>query len=441
MYRRYFSVRFVLSVLLCLLTHHSIAQTAPQLLFSIHGSNTLGAELTAQLLQGWLHERGARSVQRVAESRANEYRIRGFDRSTQTWQEVLVTAHGSSTGFKHLAQQSGEIAASSRPIQKSEALALKSIADMTSASVEQVVAIDGLAIIVHPDNPVETLSVEQLQAIFSGEITDWQQLGAKAGLIHLYARDEESGTWDSFKSMVLDKQSLAQAQRFDSNSALAEAVLSDRHGIGFVSMAAVGKNKLLAIYEGKAQALKPNHLSVATEDYVLSRRLFMYAPTNKPEVQDFIRYMQSDAGQQVVAQTGYISQKIEAVLPEAYQSLPVSYQKITANAQRLTVNFRFLDDKVELDNKGVKDIQRLVDYMQNFPTQQLLLVGFVDPKSTDVKSQRLSTLRTRLVNSKLMRLGVHNAEVIGLGDDLLVAATDEFGGRLRNRRVEVWVRP
>ena len=71
MYRRYFSVRFVFSVLLCLLTHHSIAQTAPQLLFSIHGSNTLGAELTAQLLQGWLHERGARSVQRVAETRAN----------------------------------------------------------------------------------------------------------------------------------------------------------------------------------------------------------------------------------------------------------------------------------------------------------------------------------------------------------------------------------
>ena len=221
----------------------------------------------------------------------------------------------------------------------------------------------------------------------------------------------------------------------------ADAVLADRYGIGFVSMAAVGNKKLLAVYEGTAQALKPNHLTVATEDYVLSRRLFMYAAADKPEVHNFMSYMQSDAGQQIVAETGYISQKIEAVVPADYQSLPRGYQRLTEGAQRLTVNFRFLDDKVELDNKGVKDIQRLVDYLQDSPTQKLLLIGFVDPKSTDAKSQRLSTLRTRLVNSKLMRLGIHNAEVVGLGDDLLVAATDEFNGRLKNRRVEVWVRP
>ena len=441
MYRRFVFSRIFCFTLLCTISIFSHAATPPQLLFSIHGSNTLGAELTAKLLQGWLAERGATQVQRVAERKENEYRVRGFDSTTQQWQEVLVTAHGSGTGYEHLQQGSGEIAASSRPIKTNEINALAKLDNMKSAAVEHVVAIDGLAMIVHPTNPVDKLSVEQLQAIFSGEITRWEQLNAGVGIISLYARDEHSGTWDSFQSMVLGKKSLAAAQRFEANKALADAVLADKNAIGFVSMAAVGEAKLLAVYEGQAQALQPNHLTVATEDYVLSRRLFMYTPQAIAEVEDFTRFVQSDVGQKLVAEVGYISQKIEAVMPAFYHQLPQDFQRVTANAERLTVNFRFTEGKVNLDNKGLKDIYRLAQFMRQYPQHELLLVGFADPKSTDQKSKLLSRLRTKLVNSQLIRMGVYHAQVVGLGDDLLVAATDEQAGRHKNRRVEVWIRP
>jgi phosphate transport system substrate-binding protein len=426
----------VLFFLLC--SSYSFATSNP--LFSIHGSNTLGAELNAKLLMGWFNERHASQVQRI-NTLENEYRIRAYDGLKQQWQEVRVSAHGSSTGFTHLIEKTGDIAASSRPIKSAEKKELSVQAPISTAEFEQVVAIDGLAIIVHPSNPLKKISLAQLKAIFSGEITHWEDIQAGVGAIHLYARDEHSGTWDSFNSMILNNRPLAAAQRFESNSALALAVSQDAGAIGFVGMGAIGENKTLALYEGQAQALPPNPLTVATEDYLLSRRLFMYSVSTKPAVKEFLHFVQSPAGQKIVAESGYISQQITAVTPRIDPLLPNPFKNLTQNAQRLTLNFRFIEGKVELDNKGNRDLQRLVAYLQQHPQMHLLLLGFADPKSSDENSKLLSKLRTRLVYSKLMRLGVHHAEVVGLGDEVLIAAAEELAGKIKNRRVEVWVRP
>jgi phosphate transport system substrate-binding protein len=400
----------------------------------------LGAELNAKLLMGWFNERHASQVQRI-NTLENEYRIRAYDGLKQQWQEVRVSAHGSSTGFTHLIEKTGDIAASSRPIKSAEKKELSVQAPISTAEFEQVVAIDGLAIIVHPSNPLKKISLAQLKAIFSGEITHWEDIQAGVGAIHLYARDEHSGTWDSFNSMILNNRPLAAAQRFESNSALALAVSQDAGAIGFVGMGAIGENKTLALYEGQAQALPPNPLTVATEDYLLSRRLFMYSVSTKPAVKEFLHFVQSPAGQKIVAESGYISQQITAVTPRIDPLLPNPFKNLTQNAQRLTLNFRFIEGKVELDNKGNRDLQRLVAYLQQHPQMHLLLLGFADPKSSDENSKLLSKLRTRLVYSKLMRLGVHHAEVVGLGDEVLIAAAEELAGKIKNRRVEVWVRP
>ncbi|MEN9464257.1 MAG: hypothetical protein RL217_438 [Pseudomonadota bacterium] len=389
---------------------------------------------------GWFNERHASQVQRI-NTLENEYRIRAYDGLKQQWQEVRVSAHGSSTGFTHLIEKTGDIAASSRPIKSAEKKELSVQAPISTAEFEQVVAIDGLAIIVHPSNPLKKISLAQLKAIFSGEITHWEDIQAGVGAIHLYARDEHSGTWDSFNSMILNNRPLAAAQRFESNSALALAVSQDAGAIGFVGMGAIGENKTLALYEGQAQALPPNPLTVATEDYLLSRRLFMYSVSTKPAVKEFLHFVQSPAGQKIVAESGYISQQITAVTPRIDPLLPNPFKNLTQNAQRLTLNFRFIEGKVELDNKGNRDLQRLVAYLQQHPQMHLLLLGFADPKSSDENSKLLSKLRTRLVYSKLMRLGVHHAEVVGLGDEVLIAAAEELAGKIKNRRVEVWVRP
>lgn len=168
----------------------------------IQGSNTIGAALGPALVEGLMHEQGLLKVHREAPDKANEQRIVG-----ETVQgrrvEVEVAAHGSSTGFKALKIASADLAASSRPIKDSERLDLEPLGDLKSPVAEQVIAIDGLAIILHPHNPLKQLNTEQLARIFSGETKTWEELGGTGGTIHLYARDDQSGTYDTFKELVL----------------------------------------------------------------------------------------------------------------------------------------------------------------------------------------------------------------------------------------------
>lgn len=116
---------------------------------------------------------------------------------------VELSAHGSSTGFAALLERHAELAAASRPVKDSEVRALAGFGDLRSPYAEQVIAIDGLAIILHPDNPLASLDTAQLAAVFAGEVRTWEELGGKGGAIRLYARDEQSGTYDTFKELVL----------------------------------------------------------------------------------------------------------------------------------------------------------------------------------------------------------------------------------------------
>ncbi|WP_221798267.1 substrate-binding domain-containing protein [Oceanobacter mangrovi] len=412
-------------------------------LFTIHGSNTIGAELGPNLVKRYLEANGAEDVQIRETKVENEKQITGYLKSTSTQLVVDIAAHGSGTGFSGLKDGTTDIAAASRPIKDKEAAMLAGVADMTAPQSEHIVGIDGLAIIVNQNNPVSELSVEEIAEIFSGGYTDWSQLGGQPGPIHVYARDENSGTWDSFKHMVLGKKPLTgAADRFESNAVLSDRVSADNNGIGFVGLSFVRESKLLSVSDGSAKALKPNKLTVATEDYALSRRLYMYTddqPAN-PYVSDFMGFVQRNEGQQVVAESGFISQELKAVIPEFYSELPEDFRKITNDSKRLTINFRFKEGSAKLDNKAMKDIDRLVGYLQTSGNNaDIVLIGFGDKKRTETRSKLLSKLRAMAVRRELVRAGIYPKISVGYGEDLPVASGNRDEGRMKNRRVEVWV--
>ena len=123
------------------------------------------------------------------------------------------------------------------------------------------------------------LNKEQIAQVFSGAITDWAKVHGSGGQINLYARDDKSGTYDTFKTLVLGPAPLAgSAKRFEDSRALSDAVAADAGGIGFVGLPYVHDAKAIAVSETGTRALLPNRLTIATEDYPLSRRLFLYTP-------------------------------------------------------------------------------------------------------------------------------------------------------------------
>lgn len=411
----------------------------------IQGSNTIGAKLGPALIKGLLVQEGFSDVRIEGNGQANEQQVLGRNARGQQVR-IDVAAHGSSTGFVALKEGRVALAASSRPIKSSEVQSLAALGDFSSPAAEQVIAIDGLAVILHPQNPLNALSSEQLAQVFAGEVKTREALGGRGGPIHLYARDDNSGTYDTFKELVLTShgKSLAPgSQRFESSEQLSDAVSQDPQGIGFIGLPYIRQAKALAIADGESQPMLPSTTLIATEDYPLSRRLFLYNAPQEPNpwAQALVKFAHSSAGQAIVEKTGFIAQTVEAVQVKPSPSMPAQYQQLANQARRLTVNFRFQAGSANLDNKALRDVERLLEYLrsQDKLSHKAVLVGFGDPKSDPQRAQLLSKLRAMAVRRELGKSQVLFEEVIGLGAELPVASNNADDGRIKNRRVEVWV--
>ncbi|WP_444916374.1 substrate-binding domain-containing protein [Microbulbifer sp. JMSA003] len=412
------------------------------LLFTLHGSNTVGAKLAPNLVSDYLESRGGSNLEIIPLGKENEVRVQGDLGGKKIY--VDIAAHGSSTGFKGLERSQANIAMASRPIKDTEHAALSRFGDMRGQSAEHVIAIDGLAIIVHPQNPISQLTLQQIAAIFSGKITDWSEVGGQKGRIKVLARDNQSGTWDTFKSLVLGKKHslIANAKRFESNDQLSDRVSANPNSIGFVGLASIRRAKAVSVSDQNTQPQAPEHLTIATEDYPLSRRLFLYTAAYglKPAAEEFLHFVQSEQGQEQVKATGFVAQTPIGVKPEANREGPSEYLKLTENAERLSINFRFSEGSASLDNKAKQDVQRLVRFMQKPENshKRLLLIGFGDEKVSEGRSIVLSKLRAVTVRSALRDHQINTAPVQGFGAYLPVASNSS-SSKIKNRRVEIWV--
>ncbi len=184
-------------------TTASSSTTSTKVILRLHGSNTIGANLVPALAKAFLEQEGATVVKPVPVAH-DEINIEGqFDDGTA--RVIEIQAHGSSTGFKDLADNQCDIGMASRKIKDAEVQTLSALGDMTAPDSEHVLAVDGIAVIVHPSNPVVALEKEKLAKIFAGQIQTWEPVGSNnTDPINVYARDDKSGTYDTFKSLVLE---------------------------------------------------------------------------------------------------------------------------------------------------------------------------------------------------------------------------------------------
>lgn len=432
------------SILLFAALAVSSVANAQQNLLRLHGSNTIGDKLAPVLAERWLRSKGFNQVS-VAETSPEERLVQGRDDQGRLF-SVEIQAHGSSTAFADLASGSADIGMASRPIKRKEVDALARLGKMNDVQSEYVIGLDGVAVIVNPANPLATMDKEILRLVFAGVITDWAELGGTPGKIRVLARDHKSGTWDTFKHLVLTggAQLIPDAGRYESSVELVQQVAGDPNAIGFVGLAYVDGVNALAIADG-GLAIKPEAFTVATEDYALARRLFLYAPTRgelSDTAQDFARFAVSQYGQQTLEPLGFISQEIKASRVAHGGTAPEEYSEFTKGAQRLSLNFRFDKEAYELDNKAKRDLERLVNYLtepQN-AERKLYLFGFADSHETlPIKSLVLSVDRADTVADLLVKHGLNPIRVRGYGSAVAVASNDDTSGRSRNRRVEVWL--
>jgi phosphate transport system substrate-binding protein len=217
--------------------------------------------------------------------------------------EISIRGGGSGVGITSFIEGTCDIADSSRSI-KDEELE-KAIARGRDPKAN-VIAMDGIAIIVNDANTVNELTKAQLKAIYTGKVSDWSQVGGPDEKIVIVSRDSASGTFEAFGELALDKAKVrSDAMMEASNQAVASVVAKTPGGIGYVGLAFLSGVKVV-----KLDGVAASKETVLTKEYKLSRPLFMYT-NGKPKglVKEFIDFILSTEGQKLVDEEGYVSIK------------------------------------------------------------------------------------------------------------------------------------
>lgn len=245
--------------------------------------------------------KGSDTVLPLGQKEAEEYMK--VDASTS----ITVVGGGSGVGITALMDGSTDIAMASRDLKTSERL---KIAD-SGKEIEQVtVAFDALSIVVHPENKVDQLTREQLEKIFIGDITNWSEVGGDDGKIVVYSRESSSGTYEFFKSNVMQKKNYASTVlSMPATGAIVQSISQTIGAIGYIGLAYETKEvkSLKVSYDQGATFIAPSVAAAKDKSYPISRPLFyIYDKENTANVKGYIDFILSAAGQKVVGEIGYV---------------------------------------------------------------------------------------------------------------------------------------
>ena len=225
--------------------------------------------------------------------------------------EISVTGGGSGTGFAALINGTTDICAASRGIKPEE---IKRAGSNNIFPEEISVARDAIVVVVNPGNPLDTLAISQLGALFDGTADRWTKVGGPDKPVLVLSRESSSGTYVFFQEEVLSKADYSyRARLMPGTSAVVQAVAVDRWSVGYVglgyAMESINEIKMLNVARTIGeQGIAPSEATVRDDTYPISRALFFYV-NGKPTglAAEFIEFCLSPPGQQIVRETGYVA--------------------------------------------------------------------------------------------------------------------------------------
>lgn len=218
----------------------------------------------------------------------------------QKYPNVTVNAEfsGSSAGIESLLAGSVDIGNSSRNLSDEE---------KSKGAVENIVAIDGIAVVVDPANKVEDLSKENLYKIYTGEVTNWSELGGDDQAIVVVGREAASGTRGAFEEILDAKDKCKYANELDSTGAVMAKVASTKGAIGYVSLDVLDDS----VKAVKLDSVEPTVDNIKNGSYLLQRPFVMATKGEISEQSDEVKalfdFLKSDEGKQVVTSVGLIT--------------------------------------------------------------------------------------------------------------------------------------
>ena len=234
---------------------------------------------------------GSTTVLPIAQDAADAYMAAHSD------VDIQISAGGSSVGIKSIGEGTVDIGMASREMKDSEKSQYPNL-------VPVAIALDGIAIIVNPENNISGLTKEQVKDIYLGQYSNWNELGGPDMEIVIVGRDTASGTRGSFDELVLDKEDPTSSMlQKDSNGAVHDTVKTTPGAIGYVGLGYVDSDVKGVAVNG----ITPTQAHVQDGTYPISRSLWMITQGERTGLaKEFIDYILSPAGQEIVDREGFV---------------------------------------------------------------------------------------------------------------------------------------
>lgn len=228
--------------------------------------------------------------------------LREYFREVHPEVNITVSESGSGNGAKALINGTCDVADMSRFMKDSE---FKAAVEKSVLPVAHVIAMDGIAVVVHPSNPVERLTLAQVRDIYSGKVKNWREVGGPDLAIVKISRDTNSGTYETFESLVMGGTALAtDTEHVGSNGQARTRVTTTPAAVAYVGLGFVEGLKALAI-----DGVRPTKQTVATGEYPISRPLFMFTngyPKPGTALHAFVTTYLTHEGQAIVESVGFV---------------------------------------------------------------------------------------------------------------------------------------
>lgn len=388
----------------------------------------------------------------------------GFGSLTDSFR---VRSSISSDAFVNLLGKSAEIGVSSRRITVEEARMLRDYGagSMVKPSNEHIVANDSIIVVTHPSNPVKSITMQELAAVYRGDISNWAELGGPDAPINAVHLGRGAGTRSVFEERVLEGAPGTPVNVVDADSIVevARKVDEDKFAIGYVSFAFKRGAQALTLVNECGIAQEPSEFAAKTGEYLLQRPLYFYTreDTITDKAEEFLDWAKSDEADTAIFKSGFIDLGVErqdlgaddtrvanlrnAGLDNYEMGFAEDMISTMQGYDRLSSTFRFRAGSNRLTPQSRVGMERLISYLEDQPAGEVLLVGFTDDQgpfdaNLNVSLDRAAHMVREIEDAAGDRLDHITFTTAGYGELAPVACNASGTGRAINRRIEVWTK-
>lgn len=436
----------------------------------LSGSSVIGQNLMPLLIEGFARVNGYLVQRTQIDATHVEFKL--AQRETErTIARFYLRATTANEGFADLLANEADIMMSVREVHRDEVQIAQDagMGNLEAPGRSRVLALDALVTLVAPENPLRSLSLNDLARVLTGQIDNWADLGGPDAPIDLYVPPIGSGHDQALYDLVLapvQGNLRADAIRVPGSRDLVQRVLDDPLGLGIASFAALGAARPLTLSGSCGSVLSANRQTIKTEDYPLSAPMFLYVPARRlPKLaREFLAFTRTPLAQMVIRRGGLVDQAPEETPLNNQGDRLVNAIRVTTDKdvtladlqrliqtfdqrKRLSFSFRFEPGSARLDAQSRSNVQLLAQQLEagDYDTRHLIFAGFSDGIGPADANRRISSQRAQAVLSAV-RNAAETADFDRVtltaetfGEVLPMACDDTEWGRRVNRRVEIWI--